>query len=257
MIKILIVEDEELAALRLKKMLIEMDDQIQITGILESVKDAISWIRNNPLPDLIFLDIQLSDGISFEIFNTVPVDCPVIFVTAYDNYALRAFELNSIDYLLKPLRKELLANSLEKFRKRMGDFSSSSMMQKIYNMMEHYNIGNNAYKTRFALYKGDTILSVQTDNIAYFYIEDKVVILLQKDGDKTIINYSLDQLEKQLNPKQFFRINRQFIVSLASVVKASNYFNYKIMVQLNPPAPIDVIVSSSKTTDFKEWMDGV
>lgn len=257
MIRILIVEDEELAALRLQKMLLEIDPQIEITAILDSVTGTINWIKNNPLPDLILLDIQLSDGISFEIFNNMPVECPVIFVTAYDNYALKAFELNSIDYLLKPLRKELLQNSIEKFKKRTGDFSSVKMMQKIQSMVELYSQGNNSFKTRFAVFKGEAITTVQSDEIAYFYIEDKAVLLVRSNGEKNIINYSLEQLEAIMDPKQFFRVNRQYFVSLKSIAKATNYFNYKIKIHLNPTSPTEVIISANKATEFKQWMDGV
>jgi DNA-binding LytR/AlgR family response regulator len=257
MIRILIVEDEELAALRLQKMLLEIDPQIKITAILDSVSETINWIKNNPLPDLILLDIQLSDGISFEIFNNMHIECPVIFVTAYDNYALKAFELNSIDYLLKPLRKELLQNSIEKFKKRTGDFSSEKMMQKNQTMVELYSHGNNSFKTVFAVFKGDSITTVQSDQIAYFYIEDKAVFLISYNGEKNIINYSLDQLEAIMNPKEFFRVNRQYFVSLKSIVKATNYFYYKIKIHLNPASPTEVIISANKATEFKQWLDGV
>lgn len=257
MIKILIIEDEELAALRLQKMLLEIDNQIQIVGLLESVAETISWIKNNPLPDLIFLDIQLSDGISFEIFNTINIDCPVIFVTAYDAYALKAFELNSIDYLLKPLRIELLKSSLEKFKKRITPFSSSQMMEKMQTMLEIYNQENSSFKTRFAVSKGDAIMTIKSEDIAYFYIEEKAVFLVQNNGGKYIINYSLEQLEQIMNPKQFYRINRQLIVSLNAIVKVNTYFNYKLKIQLHPHAPVEVIVSSAKTNEFKQWLDGM
>jgi len=257
MIKILIIEDEELAALRLKKMLLEIDSNISIIGMLESVSETIDWIKINPLPDLIFLDIQLSDGISFEIFNSVSIDCPVIFVTAYDNFALKAFELNSIDYLLKPLRKELLINSINKFKKRFIVNSGETMMKKINSMIEFYTKGINNFRERFVIYKGDSLISIQTENIAYFYIEDKTVFMVLKNNDKHIINYTLEQLENNLDPKQFFRINRQYIISINSVIKASNYFNYRIKLHLIPQPNSEVMVSSAKTAEFKLWLDGM
>lgn len=255
MTKILIIEDEELAALRLQKMLLEIDSNIQIIGMLESVSESLQWLNQNPLPDVIFLDIQLSDGISFEIFSKFQVNCPVIFVTAYDAYALKAFEVNSVDYLLKPLRKELLQKSIEKFNHFKSTFSTQDLMQKMQQMMEYYT-GNKSYKNRFAVNKGDAILTVATEDIAYFYIEDKAVFLVQHNGSKYIINYSLDQLEQVMNPKQFYRLNRQFIVSLQSIVKVNNYFNYKLKIQLQPTAPVEIIVSSSKSNEFKQWLDG-
>jgi|DewCreStandDraft_4_1066084.scaffolds.fasta_scaffold113004_2 DNA-binding LytR/AlgR family response regulator len=255
--RILIIEDEELAALRLKKMLLEIDNQVEIVGMLESVSETIKWLQNNPLPDLIFLDIQLADGISFEIFNSVSVDCPVIFITAYDNYALKAFELNSIDYLLKPLRKELLNKSIEKFKKRVNVSSNEDMMQKINSMIEFYSKGGSRYKERFVVYKGESLVTVYTEDISYFYIEDKAVFMVLKTGEKHLINISLDQLESTLNPVSFFRINRQYIVSIKSIEKASNYFNYRIKLKLNPPPPTEVMVSTSKTAEFKLWLDGM
>jgi len=255
MIHVLIVEDEELAALRLQKMLLEIDAEIKVVEILDSVETSVKWLNKNALPDLLFLDIQLSDGVSFEIFNQIKIECPVVFVTAYDAYALKAFEVNSIDYLLKPLRKELLQNSIEKFKKLKNSFSSQNLMQKVHQMMEQYSQNNKSFKTRFAINKADTIFTIKADEIAYFYVEDKATFLVQTTGSKYIINYSLDQLEQILDPKQFYRLNRQFLTSLDAVEKVHNHFNYKLKVDLKPKIDAEIIVSNVKTVDFKNWLD--
>lgn len=255
MIKVLIIEDEELAALRLQKMLKQGKEEIIVLGILDSIESSVKWINNHQTPDLIFLDIQLSDGISFEIFNQVELKCPVIFVTAYDAYALKAFELNSIDYLLKPLRQELLDKSIEKFQKIKQQFSSSDMFQKMQQIIESYSLSGKAFKTRFLINKGETVISVKTDEIAYFFAEEKVVFMVLNNNQKHIINYSLDQLEQNLDPDNFFRVNRQFIVSEHSIEKISNYFNYKLKINLKPQAGESIIVSKSRVTEFKEWLD--
>jgi two-component system response regulator LytT len=255
MIKVLIVEDEELAALRMQKMLLEIDSSIQVLQIADSVSSAVDWLKTNPNPDLMFLDIQLSDGISFEIFNQIEIYCPVVFVTAYDAYALKAFEVYSIDYLLKPLRKELLEKSLEKFKTINQSFSADDMMVRVQQIIDNYQTGNKTYKSRFAVTKGNAIISIKSDDIAYFYIEDKVLFLSTHENQRHIINYTLEQLEETLNPLHFFRVNRQYIVSINSIEKVHYYFNYKLKLQLKPESPHEVIVSTSKTKDFKNWLD--
>ncbi len=255
MIKVLVIEDEELAALRLKKMLLQCKEEISVIEMLDSIESSVIWLNSHETPDLIFLDIQLSDGISFEIFNRVELKCPVIFVTAYDTYALKAFELNSIDYLLKPLRQELLNNSIGKYLKIKQQFSSSDMLYKMQQIIESYSMSGKTYKTRFLINKGDAIITVKAKEIAYFLAEEKVVLLVLNNSRKYIVNYSLDQLEQVLDPAVFFRINRQFIISEHSIDKISNYFNYKLKLKLLPPAGEDVLVSKSRVAEFKQWLE--
>lgn len=256
MIKVLIVEDEELAALRMKKMLLEIDATIDVVEITDSVSQTVDYLNKNPLPDLMFLDIQLSDGISFEIFNQININCPVIFVTAYDAYALKAFEVYSLDYLLKPLRKEVLQKSLEKFKMIKFSFSSNDMMIKMQQMMEIYQMGSKTYKSRFAVSKGNALITIKSDEIAYFYIEDKALFLVTLQNNRHIINFSMDQLEEMMDPKHFFRVNRQYMVSINAIEKVHYFFNYKLKLQLKPESPHEVIVSSVKTKEFKTWLEG-
>lgn len=255
MIRVLIVEDEELAAQRLKKMLVQYNEEILVLDILDSIESTVKWIESNDSPDLMFLDIQLSDGVSFEIFNRVKINCPVIFVTAYDAYALKAFEVNSIDYLLKPLRQELLNKSIEKYLNIKQQFSSAGMMHKMQQIIESYSAAGKSYKTRFLINKGENIISIKIEDVAYFYAEEKVVFVVLNNSQKYIVNYSLDQLEQSLNPDCFFRVNRQYIVSEHSFEKINNYFNYRLKIKLNPPTTEDILVSKSRVAEFKEWLD--
>ena len=255
MINVLIIEDEELAALRLQKMLLQSNNEINVIEMLDSIESSVKWIKNNETPDLIFLDIQLSDGVSFEIFNQVELKCPVIFVTAYDAYALKAFELNSIDYLLKPLRQELLNKSIEKYLGLKKQFSSADLVLKMQQIIDNYNSHGKTYKTRFMINKGESIISYKVDEIAYFFAEEKVVFFVLNNSQKHIINYSLDQLEQILDPSIFFRINRQYIISERSIDKINNYFNYKLKLSLKPSTEDSIIVSKSRVADFKVWLD--
>lgn len=255
MIKVLIIEDEEAAALRLQKMLHVISPELEVIGICESIVQSVEWLQQHTQPDLIFLDIQVSDGISFEIFNQVSVSCPIIVVTAYDAYALKAFEVNSIDYLLKPLRKELLESSILKFKKFRDHFSPHQMMEKVQQMLDVYQNGYLPYKSRFAVTKGDTLTTVQSDDIAYFYIEDKALFLVTHQKARYLINFSMEQLEEVMNPAAFFRVNRQCMVSIRAIEKVHTSFNYKLKLQLKPEAPFEVIVSANKTKEFRVWLD--
>ena len=253
--QILIVEDEEQAARRLQRMVEAIVPAAAILGILSSIEKAIEWFKSNPLPDLVFMDIQLADGISFEIFNHVQVNCPVIFTTAHENYALQAFKVNSIDYLLKPINTGKLRNALDKFYKIKDFYTQSDSNKDLLEMIRSFQ-SPTAYKTRFLVNKGDTLVPIQTREIAYFYAEDKVVFLVTLENKKYLINYTLEELEQKIDPKQFFRVNRQFLLSLSCIGKIHNYFNYKLKLDLLPNPEIEVIVSKARTSDFKNWMNG-
>lgn len=254
MTRILIIEDEEIAAKRLIQLVKKLIPDSQIEGPLESVEQSVQYLSTNPAPDLLFLDIQLADGISFNIFQKVTVLSPVIFTTAYDEYAIKAFELNSIDYLLKPIDEAKLKASIGKFN-NISKFYSSADFLSLKNLLKSVHIQKEAYKNRFLVSKGDALIPVNCDEIAYFVAEDKLVLLYTCDGKKFIINYTLDSLESQLNPAKFFRINRHCIVNSKSIQKVHNYFNYKLKVEVHPPSTEELIVSKSRTTEFKEWMN--
>ena len=247
MITAIIIEDEEIAAVKLQNMVQELDSEIHIARILSSVKDSIAYLQNNE-PDVIFLDINLSDDNSFEIFNTVKnINSKIIFTTAYSEYAIKAFEQNSIDYLLKPIPKDALKRSLEKIRK--------------YNNSESLDYGklllhpNNVYKKRFLIKLNNSLKTVEINQIAYFYSEDKVTFIKLKDSTKLPVEFSLKHLEALLNPKEFFRINRKYIVHIKSISKMYYSSKSKIVLHLNPAIENEqVSVAIEKIGKFKKWL---
>ena len=253
--KALIIEDEDLAAKRLAKLLMELEPDIEVSGPIDTIEGSVKHLQSGAQYDLIFLDIQLADGKSFLIFDKVKIDVPVIFTTAYDQYAIRAFELNSIDYLLKPINTEKLRNAIDKFKKIKDFYSKSDVNKDLMEMVRSLQV-QTLFKSRFLVNKGDTLIPISTKDVAYFYAEDKVVFLTTLENKKYLINYTLEELEQKLDPKQFFRVNRQFLSSLASIRKVHNYFNYKLKLDLQPDSGIEVIVSKARTSDFKLWMNG-
>jgi len=251
MINILIIEDEEPAANRLKKMVTELEPDAIVLDNIVSVNSAIAWFKQNPSPDLIFSDIQLSDGLSFEIFKNVEVQCPVIFITAYDQYAIDAFKVNSIDYLLKPIKKEDLQVAINKFKKLNRSETPSLDINKV---LEVFNSPKTEYKTRFIVRYGEHIKTIKIEEAAYFYTEDKINFLTTNEGRRYTIDYNLDALESMLDPKTFFRINRQFIISINAISEMFSYSKSRVLIKLNPPAKHETIVSTERSGDFKLWL---
>ncbi len=252
--KVLIVEDENFAAERLQLLLKEIIPDIEIYGAIDSVQGVIQHLKANPAYDLLFLDIQLADGKSFTIFEKVNVTIPVIFTTAYDEYAIKAFEVNSIDYLLKPINKEKLVASIEKFNKIKSHYAQSpidynELLQKLTSDKPQQ------FKTRFLVSRGDSLIPISSTDIAYCLAEEKVVFLVTNDNKRYIINHTLEELETRLNPAAFFRINRQFIVAFSAIQKVHNYFNYKLKLDIVPDPRTEVIVSKTRTAEFKQWMN--
>jgi DNA-binding LytR/AlgR family response regulator len=250
MIRTLIIEDEEPAALRLEKLLKQTSQEIQIIDKLESIDSAVKWLTNNPHPDLIMLDIQLADGLSFEIFKKVKIDSFIIFTTAYDEYAIKAFELNSIDYLLKPVSKEKLASGIEKF-KRLSDKKPSFNIDEIISWIENKKT---TLKKRFAINIGPKIKSVETDNIAYFYSLEKNTFLCTFEGNNYPVDFSLDKLEELLNPDIFFRINRQNIIHFKSIEKIHVLSKSRLELEIKSSEE-KMVVSTAKSHPFREWID--
>ena len=252
MLKILIIEDEEPAAKRLFKMIKEIEPGIELLDSIASVSSAIKWFKENDPPDLVFSDIQLADGTSFDIFKEVRILCPIIFVTAFDQYAIDAFKVNSIDYLLKPLKKDELLVAITKFKKTTTSQTPSFDINKL---LEAYKPQSQSYKTRFIVRYGEHIKTIHTDEIAYFYTEDKVNFLTTHEGRRFAIDFNLDSLETLLEPKAFFRINRQFLISINSITEMFAYTKSRVLIKLKPVTKQETIVSTERSADFKTWLD--
>ena len=249
---VIIIEDEELATNRLIRMLEEIDSNISVSATLESVEEAVVWFANNPEPDLIFLDIHLEDGLSFTIFETVKISAPIIFTTAYDEYAIKAFKLKSIDYLLKPIVKDELTRAISKYRDWNKQSSTIIDVNSLYDLLSQKDP---QYKTRFAVTVGQRIKTVSIDEVAYFYSEDGITFLTTKTKNNFIIDFSLEQLCEQLDPKDFFRINRAFVVKLDSIANVHVFPKSKLKLELNPPPKKEIYVSIDKVTKFKDWLN--
>lgn len=249
--RILIVEDEEAAVSRLRKLLAGIDAAIEVAGAVPSISAAVKWIGENPVPDLALFDVQLADGDSFEIFKRVEVGFPVIFTTAYDEYALRAFRVSAIDYLLKPINADELRAAVERARK-LGV------------VRDHAALGAQAgatdqpvaYAKRFLIRYGDHFKVVEPEQIAYFHSLMKNTFLRTREGKDLPMEESLDRLEKQMDPQKFIRLNRQLIVHLHSIKELLAYSKSRVKVVLDPPYADDAIVSSERSAAFKRWLAG-
>ncbi|MFW5707967.1 MAG: LytR/AlgR family response regulator transcription factor [Bacteroidota bacterium] len=252
--KALIIEDEPAAYRRLEKMIREADPAVEIVGILDSVSTAIRWFGENPAPDLVFLDINLGDGVSFTIFDHVDLQCPIIFTTAYDEYALKAFKLNSIDYLLKPIKQEELVFSIEKF-KRQYMAGNTAIKENLAAMLEQLKQPQDRWKKRFVVNFGEKIKAIDTNHVAYFMILEKNTFLVTLSNDSYGIGYSLEQLEELLDPALFFRVNRKYIVSFSCIRNMWSYSRSRVKLQLDPLPPDEVIVSTDRSSGFKQWLD--
>jgi len=251
---VLIVEDEEPAAQRLKKMLKEIDPALEVLDVIVSIRSAVEWFKNHPMPDLALFDIHLADGESFEIFDQVNVTAPVIFITAYDEYAIRAFKVNSIDYLLKPVKKDDLETALNKLyrlqnekAKPAADFSK---------LLESLKDAKPEFKKRFIIRFGDHIKAIDIKDIAYFYTEEKINFLRTNDNKTYPVDFNLDKLETMLDPQVFFRINRQFIIGIHSIDQMFAFSKSRVKVKLKPPTEEDTIVSTERSSGFKDWLGG-
>jgi DNA-binding LytR/AlgR family response regulator len=252
--KVLIIEDEPFAQQELARLLKTIDPEIEILEMIDSVVESVHWLENNSC-QLIFMDIQLSDGLSFEIFNKTKVRCPVIFTTAYDNYAIKAFKVNSIDYLLKPIEEEELIYALGKYREIQDQKKSQEGFFTKKQLEEVLGLYRPSYKTRLVVKLGDKISHVEVKDIAYFYSEDKVSFIMTNSGKKHIINYSLEQIEKMMNPGDFYRLNRKYIAQIHAIETIDKYFNSRLKIGLKPPVEDEVLISRLKVTDFLNWLE--
>ncbi|QHT70593.1 response regulator transcription factor [Rhodocytophaga rosea] len=256
--KVLIIEDEPYAQEELKRLLALCDPSIQVWECIDSVEDSIIWLEEPNEPDLIFMDIQLSDGLSFDIFKHTEVKAPVIFTTAYDEYAIRAFKVNSIDYLLKPVEEEALKSALRKYAAIRRQYTPPAQAQNYFNpaqIEQLLQLNKRDYKSRFVTTIGDRIKQIGVEQVAYFFADDNTVYLVTADKKKYIINYTLDQLEELLDPRHFFRINRKYITKITAIGDINKYFNSRLKVSLVPPVEDEILISRVKVPDFLDWMD--
>jgi two-component system LytT family response regulator len=250
--KILLIEDEAAAARRLEKMLHELLPEAAIQARLDSVENTVLWLQNNPAPDLILLDIHLADGASFEIFEHVKVTAPVIFTTAYDEYALRAFQANAVDYLLKPIKTNELAAALDKYKRF---FAAPDYADLLRALRQREAVPD--YLRRMLIRLGNSMKLVNVDDAAYFYTKDKITfVVTRSNGKRFPVDYPLDKLETLLDPAVFFRINRQFIVQVTAIREMHPYSKSRVKVDLDPPTDLETVVSTERSAEFKRWLAG-
>lgn len=253
-VRALIIEDEAPAYRRLNGLLELHHPDVQVVDVLDSIEGALAWLAENPAPDLLFSDIQLSDGLSFEIYRQAAPPCPIIFTTAYDNHMLEAFRTNGIDYLLKPIEEEDLARSLAKFNalKRSTVAPAPDMAR----LLAAIDARATPYRDRFLVKLGTKLLPIATRDIAHFTSTEGSTELHTREGRRHVLDLPLDTLEPQLDPRCFFRLNRQCIACIECITAVHQHFNGKLKVELKPPAPVEVMVSREKARAFKEWLDG-
>jgi two-component system response regulator LytT len=251
MIKAVIIEDESLTANRLKRMLKEVTTDIEIISLLQTVKETLDWLDCNEEPDLYFMDIQLSDGLSFDIFLERDITKPVIFTTAFDEYAIKAFKSNGIDYLLKPVTLENISESV----RRYISYTPASLVSNLKEILRDISVGQRSYKSNFLVEWREQLLSIPACDVAYFHLSNKMTHMITMDKKSYALTYSLDQLEKEIDPRFFYRINRQFIVSRQCIKEIYLYFGNRLKINLNLPANEDALVSRKRVSEFKEWLD--
>lgn len=250
MIQALIIEDEKPSARRLQRMLEK--EELEVLGQLHSVEEALEWFQKNPDPELIFLDIQLSDGLSFEIFDQLEIKSSIIFTTAYDEYALKAFKLNSVDYLMKPIDEEELQSAVEKYRRQRGAQREAFDISQLREFLKH---STTEYKKRFTVQVGQHLKLIKAAEISCFYSENKGTYLHSDSNRSYLLDVSLEKLEPELDPGEFFRVNRQFIVRLGNIADIVTYSNQRLEVRLQDYKDQQIIVSRERVKAFKEWLE--
>ncbi len=248
----LIIEDEVLAAKHLRHVIDEVGG-INVIGQADSISEAVNWFGSNPLPDIVFMDIHLADGSAFEIFRHVEIKCPIVFTTAYDEYALKAFKVNSVDYLLKPVDAEAVSGALKKLKGLSKTDSSNNELKSLIDSFRK----STAYKTNFLIpVKGDKLIPFRADEIAFIYIEASLVKARTIDEKSFRFDYTLDELEGMLNPDDFFRANRQYIIARKAIKDIDLWFNSRLSVNLIVGTPEKIIISKARIPEFKNWFGG-
>jgi two-component system LytT family response regulator len=253
---VIIIEDESLIAKNLQRLLREMEPELNVLAVLDSVASSVSWLNANPHPDLLFVDIQLSDGVSFDIFNRVKVDKPVIFTTAYNEYAIRAFKVNSVDYLLKPIDKELLQTALNKFKQHYQSAPAGGVTEQLKDLMQTLaNPAVKKYKERFLAHYKSGIVPLPESKVACF-IKETIIYLVTTDNEKLVTDYNtIDEIEEVVNPQKFFRANRQSIIHVDQVETYKKHDTGKIEVHLKCDKTLHIDISREKANDFVNWLD--
>lgn len=257
--KVLIIEDEDLAVKKLQKTLLSVDESAEVVGITDSIRGSVEWLENNPAPDLILMDIELADGQSFEIFDKTEVKSTVIFTTSYDEFALKAFKVNSVDYLLKPIQKGDLEQALEKLKKVKAMYSSPAEPSPALNVESlvrelQQKLQPREFRKRFLVKHAQKLVSVDVTEIAYFYSDGRLNFFKTLDNKKFVVDYTMDELEEMLDPNKYFRISRSFYVSIECIDQIHDYFGNRLLLHLKPAVDKEAIVSREKVTDFKKWM---
>jgi len=249
--KAVIVEDEIVAAQNLQRLIAQVNSSIEIVAVLKSIEESVEWFSANPNPDLVFMDIHLSDGSSFSIFEKVKINAPVIFTTAYDEYALKAFEVNSIDYLLKPINIQHLERAIEKFSRLSG--TKINQDNVIANMLSMLRNEKTVYKANFLIPHKDKYIPLSINDIAYIFSENKSAKIVTLDNRAFYEHRSLDEIHRQIDPSRFFRVNRQYIISHQAIKDISVWFDSKLAVNLCVDVPEKIIISRAKATEFRDW----
>ncbi|MBR1766731.1 MAG: response regulator transcription factor [Bacteroidales bacterium] len=247
---IVIIEDEEIAAHHLQRLLSEEIPDARVVAILQSIEESVEYLQQNSHPDLVFMDIHLADGLSFRIFDTVDIPCPIVFTTAYDQYALDAFKVNSLDYLLKPISREALHHTIEKFTtalRYIGHDSHNTHTADVVRQMSTH------YKSHFLIPMRDKLIPIDVSKIACLYLEDKITRAIFFDGHQQIVDRPLDIIMEQLDPTRFFRANRQYIVSHPAIQEISIWPISKLALTLSVPTPERIIISKARVPEFKQW----
>lgn len=252
--RVLIIEDEHLTAKKLIGLLKELMPKAEVLGVLQSVGESVEWFGNNPMPDIVFMDIHLADNLSFSIFDSVEITCPIIFTTAYDEYALKAFEVNSIDYLLKPISRNSLQRALDKLNRFTAAHEPQEHVELIKKVADTILRGVTSYKSSLLVSVRDKLIPIKVSMIAYIYLEDKNAVAVQFDGTKSRIGGLLDDLVRQLDPVMFYRANRQFIVSKVAVTDITTWFGNRVVVNLSVATPERIIVSRTNVQELKKWL---
>lgn len=254
MLNVLIIEDEKPAAEWLGQLIKKLNRPIAVSAVLDSVTAAVEWFSKNPAPDLAFMDIQLADGLSFGIFDQVKVPCPVIFTTAYQEYAIKAFKVNSIDYLLKPISFSELESAIRKFEdQRAAQQELPELTAEILGKVKE--LIRNPYKSRFVIKVGEHLKSIPVEDILFFYSLEKATYLCTSEHKTYLVDYSLDRISEMIDEQRFFRINRKYILSSQSIADIVFYSNSRLKIKLKKPDEEPIIVSRDKVSAFKEWLD--
>ncbi|WP_026631473.1 LytR/AlgR family response regulator transcription factor [Dyadobacter alkalitolerans] len=254
MTKILIIEDEQPAGEYLTQLIQKIDPKTEILNVLESVETAVEWLSDNPSPDLIFLDVQLGDGTCFQIFEQISIGCPVIFTTAHDEYAMRAFKLNSIDYLLKPIRQESLKFSLEKYY-QLNEENAISKVKYLEELMHNQILNRKSPRRSFLVPYRDKLIPLKDSDFGWLTIKNGVVVATLHDDRNFVVDKSLEELENQLDPTNFFRANRQFIISRECISEIELYFNGRLLVRTTPSSSNQILISKERVPVFKKWFE--